>query len=75
MSENIYPINRNEQNELWQECWDDAREEGLEYAYTLAKTQALFAYRVVILSDRILDHDLMEVDDEELRELLERDKE
>ena len=50
-----YPISREEQKKLWDECWGDALEEQKEYAYTLAMTQVLFAYRVKILSDRVIE--------------------
>lgn len=60
-----YPISKKEQENLWDECWHDAQEKGYEYAYTLAMTQSLFAYRVNILSQR------SEITNEELSELLE----
>jgi len=66
MLENQYPISREEQTRLWNECWDDAMEEQKEYAYTLAMTQVLFAYRIQVLSSRLL-----EITNEELGELLE----
>lgn len=69
-----YPISQKDQEQLWQECWTDAQESGAEYVYIIAKTQALFSYRVGVLSDQVLDHDMMEVNDDELAELLKKDE-
>lgn len=67
-----YPVSCEQQEKLWDECWKQSQERGYEYTYTLAMTQSLFAYRIGVLADRILDRDLREMNDEELNELLEK---
>lgn len=60
-----YPVSREDQTKIWDECWNEALEEQKEYSYTLAMTQVFFAYRIKIISDRA------EITAEELREALE----
>jgi len=73
MPDNKYPISNDKQLEIWDEAWDDAKARGNEYAYTLAMTQSLFSYRIGILSDRILDHDMLDLDED--IPLLDKDEE
>lgn len=73
--QNQYPISREDQIRLWHECAEDACKISQDIHWMFLITQVFFSYRVGVLSDRILDHDMMEVDDDELAELLERDKE
>lgn len=66
MSKNKYPVSVDEQQSLWHECVEDACKISKDINLQLPIVKAFFDYRIQILSDRILDHDMLEASDEEL---------
>lgn len=70
MSKNKYPVSVSDQLSLWIECIDEAikysHKENRDGNHTLAMAQSFFQYRIGVLNDRILDHDMLEATDKEL---------
>lgn len=69
MAENQYPISRDSQILLWNECMEDALEIAQEYQLRLPIAVAFFAYRIGFLADRLIQ----EVTDDEVAEILKED--
>ncbi len=66
-----YPISRQKQIELYRRCIADADQIVQEYDRKLQVASQFFSYRIGVLSNRVLDHNIREMNDEELNELLE----
>ena len=66
VEENIYPISREAQVQLWHECATDATRISQDLPRMDVIASNFFKYRVGILSDRVLDHDLFNATDDDL---------